>query len=272
MQAYRGMDIGTAKPTRAEQARTPHHLIDIADPAHDLTVAAFQSAGRRVLDDLAGRDAQAVVVGGSGLHFRALVDPLDFPPADPLVRAEVDSMADSEAREALLAADLDAAAFVDLENPRRVQRALEILRLTGATPSRRARSADARAVRTYQPEYPFTAVGVDPGDAIERRVRARIEAMLDRGLLDEVRALAGKLGRNASQAVGYKELLAALTGASSLEDAVEDVVGSTMRLVKRQRTFFRRDPRITWISWDDDPEIRYTRARAVLQEGASWNS
>lgn len=265
MQAYRGMDIGTAKPSPAEQAAVAHHLIDIADPSEDLTVADFQRRGRRVIERSLAKGRPVVIAGGSGLHFRALVDPLEFPPSDPAVRAAVDAQPLSSLVDELVAADPDAGAKVDLANPRRVQRAVEIMRLGGGTPTERAGSEAAQAVRDYRARYPFRAVGIDPGPALEERVRRRFQAMLEDGILEEVARLRGGLGRNAAQAVGYKELIGVVEGDIDLATGVEAAIGATMALARRQRTFFRRDPRITWIEWHDDPAVRYQRARDVLE-------
>jgi tRNA dimethylallyltransferase len=271
MQVYRGMDLGTAKPTPGQQARVRHHLLDLADPAAPFSVAEFQRAGREALADLARRGVPALIVGGSGLHFRALVDPLEFPPHDPEVRREVEALTRDEALTALLSADPSASAVVDLANPRRVARALEVHRLTGLTPSARAASAAAAAVRAYRPLLPVVAVGLDPGQALRRRVEARFDAMLGGGLLEEVRRLAPHLGATAAQAVGYKELLPVVRGETTLEEGRRRAVAATWALAGRQRTFFRRDPRIRWQEWDDDPARRATAARTVFEE-AGWTS
>mgnify|MGYP001053873546 CR=1 FL=1 len=260
MQVYRGMDLGTAKPTREQQARVRHHLIDLADPAVAFTVAEFQQAGRAVLADLAAREVPGLIVGGSGLHFRALVDPLEFPPHDPGIRREVEALPRGEAVAALLAVDPQAGDLVDLANPRRVTRALEIHRLTGLSPSARAGTTSAAAVRAYQPLFPVVALGWDPGAALRGRVAARFAAMLAAGLLDEVRRLAPVLGVTAAQAVGYKELLPVVRGEASLEAGRDAAMAATWRLAGRQRTFFRRDPRIRWQEWDDDPRRRASAA------------
>ena len=271
MQVYRGMDIGTAKPTPAQQARVRHHLIDLADPAEPFSVAEFQRAGRRALDEVAGRGRPALIVGGSGLHFRSLVDPLEFPPHDPAVRRAVESLAPGEGVAQLLAADPAAGEHVDLANPRRVARALEVHRLTGLTPSARLGGEAAAAVRSYHPLLPLAAAGFDPGEALRSRVEERLDAMLACGLLDEVGRLAAALGVTAGQAVGYKELLPVVRGEISLEEGRVRAVAATWALAHRQRTFFRRDPRITWLEWDDDPAHRAAAARAVFEE-AGWTS
>ncbi|MBN2113766.1 MAG: tRNA (adenosine(37)-N6)-dimethylallyltransferase MiaA [Acidimicrobiia bacterium] len=271
MQVYRGMDIGTAKPRPAEQARVRHHLIDLVDPATSFSVAGFQRAGRAVLADLAERGVPALVVGGSGLHFRALVDPLEFPPHDPAVRRDVEAVSAEQAAAELLAADPAVGARVDLANPRRVARALEVYRLTGATPSARFAGEGAAAVRAYLPLLPVVAVGLDPGEALRTRVEERLDAMLAAGLLEEVARLAPRLGRTAAQAVGYKQLLPVVRGEASLEEGRARAAAATWALARRQRTFFQRDPRIRWLRWDDEAVRREAAARIALEE-AGWTS
>jgi tRNA dimethylallyltransferase len=272
MQVYRGMDIGTAKPATEVRAAVPHHLIDLADPEENFTVAAFQDAGVAVLDDLATSGVPAVIAGGSGLHFRALVDPLHFPPTDDSLRAELEATSSADLVARLLEADPAAAAHVDLANPRRVLRAVEIHTLTGETPSSRAADPDAVAVRRYRPREEFVAVGLDPGDLLAARVERRFDRMLAAGLLDEVAGLEDRLGPTAAQAVGYKELLPVVRGLASLEAARADAVRATLALAKRQRTFFGRDPRIRWLGWSDDPERRRRAAFAALEEAGTWSS
>lgn len=272
MQVYRDMDIGTAKASPSMQEQVPHHMLDLVDPEDDYSVAEFQREGRRVLDDLARRATPGVVCGGSGLHFRSLVDPLEFPPSQPVLRAELDAVDPAEARSRLLEVDANAGDHVDLDNPRRVARALEIVELTGRTPSQRAVTAEARAVRDYQPVRAFTAIGVDPGPNLADRVERRFERMLNAGLLDEVASLRSRLGRAAAQAVGYKELLPVVAGEAELADGKAAAIRATMALAKRQRTFFRRDPRIHWITWAPDADIRLQSAVDYLDEVAAWSS
>jgi tRNA dimethylallyltransferase len=271
MQVYRGMDIGTAKPTPEQQARVPHHLIDVADPGETFTVAEFQDLGRKALQLIGGRGAPVLMVGGSGLHFRALVDPLEFPPHDPVVRAAVEALPVAEARRSLVAADPRAHEVLDLANPRRVARAIEVWRLTGLTPSQRAATSSAAAVRSYRPLFPVVAVGFDPGPLLAARVASRMEAMVLGGLLQEVGRVAPHLGRTAAQAVGYKELLPVIRGEAALSDGMKRAAEATCALGGRQRTFFRRDPRIRWLEWDDDARQRAAAVAAVLEE-AGWTS
>ncbi len=272
MQVYRGMDIGTAKPTPDDRRRIPHYLIDIADPAEEFTVAEFQREGRGVLAALAETSRPAVIAGGSGLHFRALVDPLTFAPHDPDVRARIDELPDDVAVNRLRSVDPSAGRYVDLANPRRVQRALEIYELSGATPSQRAASDEAAAVRAYRAQIPVRAVGFDPGGELEARIAARVDGMLARGLLDEVAALAPRLGRTARNAVGYRQLLEVVGGTATVEEGRREVVRATTALAKRQRTFFARDPRIRWLPWSPDPDERAAAAHRALEEAGSWTS
>ena len=272
MQVYRGMDIGTAKPDLAVRRRVTHHLIDLVDPSDELTVGDFRRRGLPVLDRLARAGTPAVVSGGSGLHFRSLVDPMSMAPSDPVVRAALEATPPPDLAVELLAADPHAGGHVDLANPRRVLRAVEILRLTGVTPSQRAQTTEYRDLRNYRPERAFVAVGVDPGDAMADRVTARFDAMIDTGLLDEVAALAPRLGRTARHAVGYAQLLPVVAGEVAPAAGREAAIRATLSLVKRQRTFFRRDPRLRWISWHDDPAERLSRALDVLEQEPAWIS
>jgi tRNA dimethylallyltransferase len=266
MQVYREMDIGTAKPTPQMRRQVPHHLIDLADPAADFPVALLQQHGRAALRQIDSKGSIAIICGGSGLHFRSLVDPLEFPPSDEATRADLEALEAAEARRRLESLDTAAGRHVDLANPRRVVRALEVAKLTGQTPSQRAAGDDAVAVREYQSVREFVGIGIDPGDALPGRVTARFDAMLRDGLLEEVAGLRGRLGRLARQAVGYKELLPVVAGEITLEQGRDAAVRASMALAKRQRTFFRRDPRIKWITWDPDPAVLLGRVEEHVQE------
>lgn len=261
MQVYRGMDIGTAKPTPAERARVVHHLVDVADPEDAFTVADTQRLGRAVLKEQAG---PVIVAGGTGLAFRAIVDPLEFPGRDPVVRGRLETLDLEELQTRLRQVDPDAAGVLDMANPRRVIRALEIHAVTGMTPTERSAAPAAAAVKNYEPLYPFRAIGFDPADKLEERVVDRFDAMLEGGLLEEVAGLVGRLGRTAAQAVGYKELLPVVIGERSLEEGRADAIAATVAVAGHQRTYFRRDPRIRWLQWDDDPVVRFDRAREEL--------
>jgi tRNA dimethylallyltransferase len=269
VQVYRGMDIGTAKPSPEARRRVPHHMIDIVDPVDPFSVAEFQVRGRRAIADIQHRGSAVLIVGGSGLHFRSLVDPLDFPPTDPAVREEVERLSLADAVAELLAADRVAGDLVDLANPRRVVRAVEILRITGRTPTERASGPRAEAVRAYRPEVDLAAVGIDPGDRLHGRVVRRLDGMLEAGFLDEVRAL--RLGPTASTAVGYREMARVVEGAWDLDTARDRAIDATTALARRQRTYHRRDPRIEWLEWHDDPAVLATAAVDRLEE-AGWTS
>jgi tRNA dimethylallyltransferase len=261
MQVYRGMDIGTAKPTVVERRGVPHHLLDIVDPEEEFSVAEFRRLGRQIMESAT---VPLIIAGGSGLHFRALVDPMSFAPTEPLLRAELEVTEDEELVAELRAADPEASAHVDLSNRRRVVRAVEVLRLTGETPSERAARAEAEELRRYVPEVEFTAVGVDPGSLLERRIEDRSHRMRSGGLVAEVMSLRRRLGRTAANAVGYREILGHLRGEMTEDAAFDLITRNTRRLAKKQRTWFQRDPRIRWIPWMDDVEARVYRALEIL--------
>ncbi len=272
MQIYRGMDIGTAKPTAEEMTEVPHHLVDIADPADAFSVSEFQVAGRAALSAIASEGSHAIICGGSGLHFRSLVDPLEFPPTDDELRTVLESCEPADLIEELLTADPDAGSVVDLANPRRVLRAVEIHRLTGDTPTMRAGRDEAADVREYVPSTPFAALGVDPGDGLASRVAGRLDAMIASGWVEEAARLAGTLGTTAALAVGYRELAEVAAGRLALDEAKQQILNATLALAKRQRTFFRRDPRIRWLTWHDDAAATAAEADAVLEEAGAWTS
>ena len=270
MQVYRGMDIGTAKPDRSARDRFGYHLVDLVDPADELTVAEYQAIGAPILDRLTADERPAVLAGGSGLHLRALVDPLEFPPTDDELRSQLEALAPRDLLEELMEADPGAGEVVDLANPRRVLRAVEVYRLTGDTPSSRVQSPKAVAVREYAPARPFVGIGIDAGPDVERRATARLDDMLDDGLIDEVAGLSATMGRTAQKAVGYQQLLPVIAGDISLEEGRQRAIRATVALAKRQRTFFRRDPRIHWIPWHHEPDDRLQAALLHLEE--SWTS
>ncbi len=263
MQVYRGMDIGTAKPSVLERRGVPHHMIDVVDPEEDFSVAEFRALGRRALES---SSAPAVIIaGGSGLHFRALVDPMTFAPTDPAVRRALESEDVRSIASRLLGIDPLAGAHVDLANPRRVIRAMEIYELSGETPSRRAATDEAEEVRRYRSEIAFRAVGVDSGAELEMRVERRVARMREGGLFEEVSRLKPRMGRTASRAVGYRELIEAIEGRSDLDAAFQMVTHNTKKLARKQRTWFQRDPRIRWIPWMGDIDDRVARALEAFQ-------
>ena len=262
MQVYRGMDIGTAKPTPLERRGIPHHLIDVAEPEEEFTVAEFRRLGRAALETAAS--PTVIISGGSGLHFRALVDPMSFAPTDPALRATLENREAGELVSSLLAVDPVAGSVVDLANQRRVIRAFEIYQLTGETPTMRSEMAAAEEVRRYVPEVEFQAVGVDPGGELESRIHTRLGAMRDSGLIEEVRRLGERLGRTARNAVGYREIQDALRGEFTIDEAFSRAASNTRKLARRQRTWFQRDPRIRWIPWIEDPNERTRRVEETF--------
>ena len=245
---YRDMDIGTAKPSPADRADIPHHLVDVLDPAQDCTVQWFQSTARAAVDAVLARGRTALLVGGSGLYFRAVVDPLEFPPTDPAVRAAVHREAEADpprAHARLATADPAAAALIAPGNLRRTVRALEVMQLTGRPFSDWRRAWDA-----YDPVWPdLEVVGLDlPREQLTARIDARVDAMVAGGLVEECRGLRdrGPLSTTARQAIGYAEVLDHLDGDRTLEDAVEVTKARTRRFAARQRRWFRADPRVRW--------------------------
>jgi tRNA dimethylallyltransferase len=172
----------------------------------------------------------------------------------------------------LLDLDRDAPSVVDMANPRRVIRALEVTRITGETPTARAATPEAEAVANYEPMIEHISVGVDAGDLASDRADTRFESMMRQGLLAEVEGLSDSLGRTASQAVGYRELLEVVRGTDNLDAAVDKAQASTRQLIKRQRTFFRRDPRIVWMPWQDGTAERVDSVARYVEKETSWTS
>jgi tRNA dimethylallyltransferase len=254
MQVYRGMDIGTAKPSGDELRRVPHHLIDVVEPRDEFTVADFQRAYVATLTDLADRGVRALLVGGTGLYHRAVIDDLDIPGQWPEIRARLQAeMADSGPHEMfarLEAADPEAAARVEPSNERRIVRALEVVEGSG-----RKFSEFGPGLDTYPPtEVAQIGLRWDRG-VLTDRIAARVRQMVTEGLVDEVRRIADHPGfsRTAAQALGYKEVLAHLRGEMSLDEAVDVVTTRTRQFAVRQERWFRRDPRVQWVDIVADP-------------------
>jgi tRNA dimethylallyltransferase len=251
MQVYRGMDVGTAKPSAAEQATVPHHLLDVADPADEYSVAEFRRAADAALADIESRGRRALLVGGTGLYVQAVVDRLEPPGTWPDVRSELEADPDTAALHGRLR-DLDPVAAGRMEpgNRRRAIRALEVTIGSG-----RPFSSYGPGLRAFGPTTRFWLAGLWlPRPVVADRIRRRFAEMLDAGLLDEVRGLAERpLGRTARQALGYKELLEHLAGDVTLAEAVDTAVRRTTAFARRQRVWFRRDPRITWYGAAENP-------------------
>ncbi|MGH2657224.1 MAG: tRNA (adenosine(37)-N6)-dimethylallyltransferase MiaA [Actinomycetota bacterium] len=246
MTVYRGMDVGTAKPSPEERAGVPHHLLDVADPVEPFSVVRFQALAREALAGIRDRGRPALLVGGSGLYYRAVVDDLEFPGTDPAVRGVLQAEAVAIGPEALhrrLAGfDPRAAAGMEPSNARRAVRALEVAALTG-----RPFSSFARAWDRY-PGDRVRAAGVTmPPDVLRARIQARVRRQIDDGLVDEVRGLLDRgFAVTATQAIGYVEVAEHLAGRCGLEEAAERMVRRTRSLARRQLAWFRRDPRIRW--------------------------
>jgi tRNA dimethylallyltransferase len=248
MQVYRGFDIGTAKPTAAERAEVVHHLVDVADPSEEWSVRRTQLGARAAIAGIEARGRRALLVGGTGLYVRAVVDDLAIPPTDPAVRAAIDADAERDLaalHERLTQLDPDAAARMEPGNRRRIVRALEVIELTG-----RPFSSFGPGIDDYGPpalDVTLLGLAVDPA-GLARRIEQRFAAMRVAGLVDEVRRLAEQpLSRTARDAIGYREVLAHLAGELSLADALDAAVRRTRRFARRQRVWFGRDPRIQWI-------------------------
>lgn len=254
MQVYRGMDIGTAKPSPAEQSAVRHHLIDVAEPDEEYTVARFADDVGAARAAIAARGHRCLFVGGTGLYLRAVVDRLDVPGQYPEVRARLDAEPDTAALHRLLTQlDPDAAGRMEPTNRRRVVRALEVIEGSG-----RRFSSFGPGLTAYPPS-PVRLLGIRlPRPVVDARIEARYRAQLDAGFVDEIRALAARPGgvsRTAAQALGYKELLAHVAGDVPLDAALDDAVTRTRRFARRQDRWFRRDPRITWFEPPaDDPD------------------
>ncbi|MEV6595363.1 tRNA (adenosine(37)-N6)-dimethylallyltransferase MiaA [Actinoplanes sp. NPDC051346] len=246
MQLYRGMDVGTAKLPAGDREGVPHHVLDLWDVTFPASVAEYQRAARTAVEEIAARGRVPIVVGGSGLYIRAVLEDFAFPGTDPDIRErlEAELARDGSARlhERLRAADPAAAARILESNGRRVVRALEVIEMTGAP--------FTAALPEPTPYYDSVQIGVDRDtEELDRRIAERVDLMWASGLLDEVRRLDGqglREGRTASRALGYQQALAQLDGELTEEEAKADTVRGTRRFVRRQRSWFRRDPRITW--------------------------
>jgi tRNA dimethylallyltransferase len=259
MQVYRGMDVGTAKPTAGERQEVRHHVLDLVDPSEDFSVADHQRAVLAALDDIGRRRRRAVLVGGTGLYVRAVVDGFTIPGQWPEVRAELEAEGDTAALHRRLA-DLDAVAAGRMEptNRRRVVRALEVSLGSG-----RPFSSFGPGLDRYDGGVGFHLAGLRVDrDELRRRIDDRFRAMLDAGFLDEVRRLAAAprpMSRTAAQALGYRELLRHVVEGAPLDECVEEAVTRTRQFARRQEAWFRRDPRITWY----EGEIAEVAARVL---------
>ena len=269
MCVYRGMDIGTSKPGPEARAAVPHHLVDLVDPDEDFSLTQFQEAARRALADISRRGHHALLVGGTGLYLRAVIDDLVIPSRYPEVAAALEAeldegRADVPALHARLTAlDPVGAGRMEPTNRRRVVRALEVTVGSG------------RPFSTFGPgleAYPTTGlaqVGLSrPPDEIDRRIEARFEEMVRDGLVDEVRALAARpagISRTARQALGYREVLAHVEGGVPLSECLDQAVRRTRQFARRQASWFRRDPRVSWA--ESEPAAQNLLEQALVVHG-----
>ncbi|MEC3997554.1 tRNA (adenosine(37)-N6)-dimethylallyltransferase MiaA [Actinacidiphila sp. DG2A-62] len=248
MQLYRGMDIGTAKLTPAERGGVPHHLLDVWDVTETASVADYQRMARAEIDRLHAEGRVPVLVGGSGLYVRAALDVMEFPGTDPAVRArleaELETLGSGALHARLAAVDPEAARAILPGNGRRIVRALEVVEITG-----RPFTANLPGHESF---YDTVTIGVDvPRPELDERIALRVDRMWQAGLVEEVRALesAGlREGLTASRALGYQQVLAALAGECGLDEARAETVRATKRFARRQDSWFRRDPRVHWLS------------------------
>ena len=247
MQLYRGMDIGTAKLPVGERRGIPHHQLDVLDVTETASVAAYQREARAAAEDVLARGRTPILVGGSGLYVQAFVDDLSFPGTDPQVRQkyedELAELGPVALHRKLAELDPVAAESILTSNGRRIVRALEVIEITGAPFS-------ANLPTPGPPRYGTVLVGLDrPAEDLDDRVDDRVTSMFDAGLVDEVRHLEERglrHGRTASRALGYQQVLAELDGAEDMTAAAAETARLTRRFVRRQRSWFRRDERITW--------------------------
>ncbi|MFD4572753.1 tRNA (adenosine(37)-N6)-dimethylallyltransferase MiaA [Streptomyces sp. NPDC058417] len=248
MQLYRGMDIGTAKLTPEERGGVPHHLLDVWDVTVTASVAEYQRLARAHIDALLAEGRWPVLVGGSGLYVRGAVDNLEFPGTDPEIRARLEEelalRGPGALHARLAAADPEAAQAILPGNGRRIVRALEVIEITGKPFTANLPGHDS--------VYDTVQIGVDVArPELDERIARRVDRMWDAGLVDEVRALEAqglREGRTASRALGYQQLLAALAGECTDDEARAETVRATKRFARRQDSWFRRDPRVHWLS------------------------
>ena len=250
MQLYRGMDIGTAKITMEERKGIAHHMLDLLDVHQDANVAWYQEKARAVISEVHGRDKDAIIVGGTGLYIKAILDELNFPDTDPVVRAELELEFATKGIAPLFVRleklDPAAALAIDRANSRRVIRALEVIKITG-------KPFTANLPREESSRYPFAQQFglVMDRDTLSERISSRVDRMWEQGLVEEAQGLlhAGIMqGTTAQRALGYAQVIAQIEGKVSQDEAQEETKRATRQYARRQETWFSRDDRITWIS------------------------
>jgi len=256
MQVYRGMDIGTAKLPPEQRRGIPHHLLDLLDVTEPLTVAEFQRWARVAVAEIRARARTPVLVGGSALYTRAVLDRFEFPGTDADVRRELESDLVTRGAPALhrrlAEVDPEAAAQILPDNGRRIVRALEVVAITRRPFSATLPLHEYADVRSVQ-------IGVDiDRPTLDLRIGHRVQHMFDAGLVDEVRRLleAGLAqGRTARTAIGYRQVAAHLAGETTLAAAIEATTTATRRFARRQDRWFRKDPRVAWVPWDAADQV-----------------
>ena len=268
LQLYRGMDIGTAKVTPEERAGVPHHLLDVLEVTEEASVSAYQRDAREAIAAIRSRGRTPILVGGSGLYVRAVLDDIEFPPTDAALRERLEQRIAQEGTEVLhrelAASDPEAAGIIGPRDARRIVRALEVGALTG-------RPFTAFLPRPLYADASTVQIGLRRDRALlHERIAARVDLMVEAGLLEEIRALREKgldRGLTARRAIGYEQGLAVLDGTLDCAQAIQDTVTGTRRLVRKQDTWFRRDARVHWLDADADADgdPLLTRALAVLE-------
>jgi tRNA dimethylallyltransferase len=256
MQLYRGMDIGTAKLPVDERRGIPHHLLDVLEVSQPATVAEFQGRARAVIDDCHGRGVVPVLVGGSALYTRAILDEFDFPGTDPDVRARWEArlaeVGAAALHGSLAEVDPEAAARIIPTNGRRIVRALEVIEITG-----RPFTATLPKSSYHYPGAVQVGVDIDR-PTLDERIALRVERMWEAGLVEEVRRLLGhglREGRTANRALGYRQVIAFLDGEITEAEAKEQTVTGTRRFARRQDSWFRKDDRVRWVPYDDPGRV-----------------
>jgi len=266
MQVYQGMDIGTAKVPLAERGGIPHHLLDIYPVNQDMTVARYQELARAKVDQLRADGTPAIVVGGTGLYIKSILDDLNFPDTDPDIRQKITDEAEAIGNEALHAklAALDpvAALAIPFENVRRVIRALEVIEITGQPYTTNL----PREGSTRYPDAIQIGLAMDREDLGER-INKRVDRMWELGFVDEVEELINQgllEAKTAQAAIGYAQIIAMKHGLMSEEEARDDTKRATRQYVRRQETWFSRDARITWLSAHASTPMRLESALATI--------
>ena len=268
MQVYRGMDVGTAKPTEAERGGVPHHLIDVVSPDEPFTVARFVELADAVITEARRRGVPLVATGGTPLYYKALFEGLfEGPGADEAVRARLRALPDDELSRRLSDVDPDAAARIHANDRKRLVRALEVYELTGRPISSFQTHWASQARR-----HPAAWVGLDwDKEALNRRINARVKAMMTGGWVEEVRRLLttyGALSHTAAEATGYRELIDHMEGRLPLDEAVERIKIGTRQLARRQMKWFRRFRDVKWVKGDQPPEAVAAEALRHWRETA----